>query len=146
MSTRRAQSMPPAAAYEKAPRGRCLSAICVSWKVFTCVLSHVLLVALVVAYCWMGAITFEHLEAGHEREVSVERRTRRVNSCVVILNYLSSLKTGEGRHKVYSRKSHRVDLDADAQGGGAVRTKLDRRCGVQASSNGLYIFAHHIWI
>lgn len=70
MSTRRAQSMPPAI-YEKPTRGRCLSAICVSWKVFTCVLSHVLLVALVVAYCWMGAITFEHLEAGHEREVGM---------------------------------------------------------------------------
>lgn len=67
MSTRRAQSMPPTA-YDKIPkeRGRCVAAICVSWKVFTCIFSHAMLITLVVAYCIIGAITFEHLEAANE--------------------------------------------------------------------------------
>lgn len=71
MSTRRAQSMPPTA-YDKVPkeRSRCIAAICVSWKVFTCVFSHVMLVALVVAYCIAGAFTFSYFESDHELQVS----------------------------------------------------------------------------
>lgn len=70
MSTRRAQSMPPTA-YDKVPkeRGRCISAVCVSWKVFTCILSHVMLVAIVVAYCFGGAYMFLHFEAENELRV-----------------------------------------------------------------------------
>lgn len=68
--------MPPAPApgyvVERMPktRGRCVSAICVSWKVFTCIFSHVLLVTTVVAYCLLGAKTFEYLEKKNEIEVS----------------------------------------------------------------------------
>lgn len=71
MSTRRTQSMPPTT-YDKVPkeRSRCIAAICVSWKVFTCIFSHVMLVALVVAYCIAGAFTFNHFEAGNEIQVS----------------------------------------------------------------------------
>jgi len=71
MSSRRTQSMPPAT-FEKIPtaRSRCTSCICVSWKVFTCIISHVTLVTLVVAYCILGAFTFEHLEAENEKTVS----------------------------------------------------------------------------
>lgn len=53
-------------------RGRCVSAICVSWKVFTCIFSHVLLVTTVVAYCLLGAKTFEYLEKNNEIEVSAQ--------------------------------------------------------------------------
>lgn len=71
MSTRRAQSMPPTA-YDKVPkeRGRCIAAVCVSWKVFTCVFSHVMLVAVVVAYCIAGAFMFNHFEAENEIQVN----------------------------------------------------------------------------
>lgn len=77
---RRTQSMPPAPPpgylVEKMPktRGRCVSAICVSWKVFTCIFSHVLLVTTVVAYCLLGANTFEYLEKTNEIEVRLHVR------------------------------------------------------------------------
>lgn len=66
----RSQSMPPTA-YDKVPkkRGRCVAAICVSWKVFTCVFSHVMLITLVVSYCIFGAFTFEYLESQNEMAV-----------------------------------------------------------------------------
>lgn len=38
-------------------------------QLITFLLSHVGLVTLVVGYCLIGAVTFEALEAGHEREV-----------------------------------------------------------------------------
>lgn len=56
---------------EKIPkhRGRCTSCLCMSWKVFTCIFSHVMLITLVVAYCLMGSYLFEWLEADNERHV-----------------------------------------------------------------------------
>lgn len=56
---------------EKIPkqRGRCTSCLCMSWKVFTCIVSHVLLITMVVAYCLLGAYLFERLEADNERQV-----------------------------------------------------------------------------
>lgn len=70
--SRRAQSMPVSMPYDKPPtnRNRCTAALCVSWKVFTCVFSHVTLVTLVVSYCILGAFTFEKLESANERVVS----------------------------------------------------------------------------
>lgn len=70
MSARRTQNM-PMTQFEKIPkeRSRCTAAICVSWKVFTCIFSHVMLVTLVVSYCIFGAFTFEYLEAPNEIEV-----------------------------------------------------------------------------
>lgn len=75
MSSRRSQP----AAYDKQlqqqnqPPGRskCMACVCFSWKVFTCIFSHVTLVSMVIAYCVLGAFTFEHLEAKHEIEVSI---------------------------------------------------------------------------
>lgn len=79
MSSRRAQSQLPTA-YEKQmqlqqiepPPGRskCMSCLCFSWKVFTCIFSHATLITLVVSYCVLGAFTFERLEADFERTVS----------------------------------------------------------------------------
>lgn len=64
MSTRRFEREEPP------PRSKCISCLCVSWKVFTCVFSHVTLIALVVSYCVAGAFLFEHLEKGNEMLVS----------------------------------------------------------------------------
>lgn len=63
--------MPPVT-YDKIPkeRGKCAAAICVSWKVFTCIFSHVMLITLVVSYCIFGAVTFEYLESENEKEVN----------------------------------------------------------------------------
>lgn len=57
---------------EKIPkqRGRCTSCLCMSWKVFTCIVSHVMLISLVVGYCLLGSYLFEYLEAENERDVS----------------------------------------------------------------------------
>lgn len=56
---------------EKIPkqRGRCTSCLCMSWKVFTCILSHVTLITMVIAYCLMGSYAFEWLEADNERQM-----------------------------------------------------------------------------
>uniref|UniRef100_A0A182FLS4 Potassium channel domain-containing protein n=1 Tax=Anopheles albimanus TaxID=7167 RepID=A0A182FLS4_ANOAL len=54
---------------EKKQRSKCMTFVCCMWKVFTCIFSHVTLVATVVAYCFLGAFTFEHLEAENERNV-----------------------------------------------------------------------------
>lgn len=70
MSIRRAQSIPPE---EKPPKNRCVQLLCVGWKVFTCVFSHVTLVTSVVAYCILGAYTFEHLEKDNEIQVRLSK-------------------------------------------------------------------------
>ncbi|KAE8748119.1 hypothetical protein FOCC_FOCC005122 [Frankliniella occidentalis] len=49
------------------------------WKLCSCLCSHVTLVSLVVAYCVLGAFTFEMLEAGHELEVKKNVSFRRSN-------------------------------------------------------------------
>ncbi|XP_055627642.1 uncharacterized protein LOC129769404 [Toxorhynchites rutilus septentrionalis] len=88
MSTRRAgpiqgQSMPAQISLpyenEKKQRSKCMSFVCFMWKVFTCIFSHVTLVAMVVAYCFLGAFTFEHLEAENERNVKKGISSIRVN-------------------------------------------------------------------
>lgn len=55
---------------EPAPRGKCLACLCVSWKIFSYVFSHVTLIALVVLYCVLGAWLFERLEKQNEEKVS----------------------------------------------------------------------------
>uniref|UniRef100_A0A1I8MGT9 Potassium channel domain-containing protein n=1 Tax=Musca domestica TaxID=7370 RepID=A0A1I8MGT9_MUSDO len=70
MSSRRAHSMPPHMLEPAKPeRGRCVTAICFSWKVITCIVSHVTLILMVVCYCVGGAYLFQHLEGEHEAEV-----------------------------------------------------------------------------
>ncbi|XP_052860314.1 uncharacterized protein LOC128267506 [Anopheles cruzii] len=64
---------------EKKQRSKCMSFVCCMWKVFTCIFSHVTLVATVVAYCFLGAFTFEHLEAENERNVKKGISSIRVN-------------------------------------------------------------------
>lgn len=50
---------------------KCLILLCLIWKFFKCIFSHVTLVSLVVAYCVLGAWAFERLESGHEKDVRV---------------------------------------------------------------------------
>ncbi|XP_055589683.1 uncharacterized protein LOC129741892 [Uranotaenia lowii] len=64
---------------EKKQRSKCMSFVCFMWKLFTCIFSHVTLVAMVVAYCFLGAFTFEHLEAENERNVKKGISSIRVN-------------------------------------------------------------------
>lgn len=54
----------------KPVRGRCVAAFCFTWKIITCIVSHVTLVLLVVSYCVGGAYLFQHLEKPHEIEVN----------------------------------------------------------------------------
>ncbi|XP_004525739.1 uncharacterized protein LOC101456448 [Ceratitis capitata] len=79
MSSRRAQSLPPHMLDEKPTRGKCVTAICFSWKVISCVVSHVILVLMVVSYCVGGAYLFQHLEKPHEIEVKRDILNLRLN-------------------------------------------------------------------
>ncbi|KAI5696078.1 hypothetical protein M8J75_007815 [Diaphorina citri] len=45
---------------------RCTTIVYYAWKIFTCLFLHVILVAMVVSYCVMGAFMFESLEKEHE--------------------------------------------------------------------------------
>ena len=40
------------------------------WKIFTCLFLHLLLIAIVVGYCFFGSYMFEKLEQQYEKEVS----------------------------------------------------------------------------
>lgn len=59
---------------EEAKPNRCRRCLYYIWKVVTCIFSHIILVSLVVAYCILGAFTFESLEAEHEVQVGLRRR------------------------------------------------------------------------
>lgn len=93
MSTRRYESR------EEAPseRSRCMSCLCVSWKVFTCIFSHVTLIAMVVAYCILGAVTFEHLESANEKLVSKNLKKKFVRYNRVTLNGIFMSNFNENR-------------------------------------------------
>ncbi|KAK3913999.1 TWiK family of potassium channels protein 7, partial [Frankliniella fusca] len=49
------------------------------WKLSSCLCSHVTLVSLVIAYCLLGAMTFEILEKDHELQVKKNITYRRSN-------------------------------------------------------------------
>jgi hypothetical protein len=52
---------------------RCSTLLHYTWKLCTCLFSHVTLVTLVVSYCIMGAFTFQNLEAHNEIKVRLCR-------------------------------------------------------------------------
>ncbi|XP_070505687.1 uncharacterized protein [Chironomus tepperi] len=71
---------------EPVPRSKCVTCLCVSWKVFSCVFSHVTLIAVVVAYCVFGAVLFEKLESEHEEKVRNGTVDIRKNTTFMIWN------------------------------------------------------------
>lgn len=103
----------------KPARGRCLAAICFSWKVITCVVSHVLLVLLVVSYCVGGAYLFQHLERPHEIEVSV------VTTCGLLQEIHMVFFSGQTGYTEYTLQSHRAYLAAVGRCARAARERLD---------------------
>uniref|UniRef100_A0A1B6IXA6 Potassium channel domain-containing protein n=1 Tax=Homalodisca liturata TaxID=320908 RepID=A0A1B6IXA6_9HEMI len=54
---------------EEARPHRCTTIVYYAWKIFTCLFTHVMLVTAVVAYCILGAYTFERLERNNEIKV-----------------------------------------------------------------------------
>lgn len=56
------------------PRSKCITCLCFSWKIFTCIFSHITLIALVVGYCVAGAVIFNKCEEENEKAVSKEKR------------------------------------------------------------------------
>jgi hypothetical protein len=61
---------------------RCNTFLHYTWKVCSCVFSHVILVSLVVSYCIMGAFTFQSLEKNNEIKVRFFRFFPPLNFCV----------------------------------------------------------------
>ncbi|GLH04681.1 Uncharacterized protein GBIM_10336 [Gryllus bimaculatus] len=59
---------------------RCSTILYYTWKVCTCLFSHVLLVSMVVTYCIMGAFMFRHLEA--ENEIKVKKNISKIRNNV----------------------------------------------------------------
>lgn len=71
MSSRRAVSVPPNGFTETRPvkRSRCTSCLCMSWKIFSGLFSHLMLISIVIAYCFLGMESFHRLEEGNEKQV-----------------------------------------------------------------------------
>ncbi|PNF39339.1 hypothetical protein B7P43_G01514 [Cryptotermes secundus] len=61
---------------EDVAASRCSTLLRYTWKICTCLFSHVTLVSLVVSYCIMGAFTFQNLEA--HNEIKVKRNISRI--------------------------------------------------------------------
>lgn len=40
------------------------------WKIFTCLFLHLLLIAIVIGYCFFGMFMFQNLESQYEKDVS----------------------------------------------------------------------------
>ncbi|XP_031626762.1 uncharacterized protein LOC116343030 isoform X2 [Contarinia nasturtii] len=74
---------------EKIPkqRGRCTSCLCMSWKVFTCIFSHFLLITSVVSYCCMGSYLFQWLEADYEKDMKSQVKFIRGNFSLQLWDY-----------------------------------------------------------
>lgn len=72
---------------EEVAPSRCSTFLHYTWKIFTCIFSHVILVSLVVSYCIMGAFTFQSLEKNNEIKV---RLGCLVSSCFIVLWLLAS--------------------------------------------------------
>ncbi|KAI8422038.1 hypothetical protein MSG28_009937 [Choristoneura fumiferana] len=50
------------------PPSKCAKVLYYTWRLCSVVFSHFVMISLVVAYCILGAVTFEKLEAAHEKE------------------------------------------------------------------------------
>ncbi|CAG9562495.1 unnamed protein product [Danaus chrysippus] len=50
------------------PPSKCAKVLYYTWKLCSVVFSHFVMISLVIAYCILGAVTFEKLEAQNERE------------------------------------------------------------------------------
>ncbi|XP_052749989.1 uncharacterized protein LOC113510470 isoform X1 [Galleria mellonella] len=62
------------------PPSKCAKVLYYTWKLCSVVFSHFVMISLVVAYCILGAVTFERLEAQHEREVKMNISQIRSNT------------------------------------------------------------------
>ncbi|XP_013173158.1 PREDICTED: uncharacterized protein LOC106121876 [Papilio xuthus] len=66
--------------YPPPPPSKCAKVLYYTWKLCSLVFSHFVMISLVVAYCILGAVTFERLEAQHEREVKMNISQIRSNT------------------------------------------------------------------
>ncbi|KAG6440880.1 hypothetical protein O3G_MSEX001448 [Manduca sexta] len=66
--------------YPLPPPSKCAKFLYYTWKLCSVVFSHFVMISLVVAYCILGAVTFERLEASHEREVKMNISQIRSNT------------------------------------------------------------------
>lgn len=55
---------------EPAKPSKCSRVLYYTWKVITCIFSHITLVSMVVLYCLLGAWAFHNLESDNEKLVS----------------------------------------------------------------------------
>ncbi|XP_026319072.1 uncharacterized protein LOC113229625 isoform X3 [Hyposmocoma kahamanoa] len=62
------------------PPSKCAKVLYYTWKLCSVVFSHFVMISLVVAYCILGAVTFEKLEAAYEREVKMNVSMLRANT------------------------------------------------------------------
>ncbi|XP_073954931.1 uncharacterized protein [Choristoneura fumiferana] len=62
------------------PPSKCAKVLYYTWRLCSVVFSHFVMISLVVAYCILGAVTFEKLEAAHEKEVKMNISQLRRNT------------------------------------------------------------------
>ncbi|XP_063826522.1 uncharacterized protein LOC135076006 [Ostrinia nubilalis] len=62
------------------PPSKCAKVLYYTWRLCSVVFSHFVMISLVVAYCILGAVTFERLEAQYEREVKMNISRIRENT------------------------------------------------------------------
>ncbi|XP_047990102.1 uncharacterized protein LOC125229330 isoform X2 [Leguminivora glycinivorella] len=62
------------------PPSKCAKVLYYTWRLCSVVFSHFVMISLVVAYCILGAVTFEKLEAAHEKEVKMNISRLRRNT------------------------------------------------------------------
>ncbi|KAK6636441.1 hypothetical protein RUM43_010102 [Polyplax serrata] len=109
----------------------CKTCCCFAWKLITCIFSHIILVSLVVAYCILGAFTFESLESGHEIKVGT---LAHYSFCLTHLRcsvpFITSEKTCDsGENGSVSLQSRRFQqaVEHDEKRRGSPTGKLDER-------------------
>ncbi|XP_047523446.1 uncharacterized protein LOC125061853 [Pieris napi] len=66
--------------YSPPPPTNCAKFLYYTWRLCSVVFSHFVMISLVVAYCILGAVTFERLESQHEREVKKNISQIRANT------------------------------------------------------------------